>query len=211
MAENLELVTEVNRWREQCGVPGSPPCQPKPVGDAVSTLLAVDQDVLGTFPGGFGDNSNGDDHDDDHGVEVDGRLQFREGADPAPSSVSPPEAPTSVPDGNVNSSHDTLPTISPSQLPFDLSHLVEPIGMSGGSTAAIQTSTQHAIHHDPDMFDMLGDQYAMPVTPHINFLSSGTNFGGLSLDQNTFHNFDMPPSEMDFYLSNGRLNFNYMS
>jgi hypothetical protein len=53
LAENLQVVAELNTWRELHGLP---PKQAQSASDTLQKLLKVKEDVLGTFPGGFGDN-----------------------------------------------------------------------------------------------------------------------------------------------------------
>ena len=54
LAENLQVVAELNTWRELHGLP---PKQAQPASETLQKLLKVKEDVLGTFPGGFGDNA----------------------------------------------------------------------------------------------------------------------------------------------------------
>lgn len=54
LAENQQVVAEINTWRE---IGGLQPKQNIQTSETLQKLLTVDQDVLGTFPGGFGDNA----------------------------------------------------------------------------------------------------------------------------------------------------------
>lgn len=54
LAENAQLVSEVNALRSQMGVGIG--VQPKQVTAAMAQLLSVEHETLGTFPAGFGDN-----------------------------------------------------------------------------------------------------------------------------------------------------------
>ena len=56
LAENQQLVSELNTLRSQVGVPGMPLLQPRPVTEAMVQLKGVKDQVFGTFPAGFGDN-----------------------------------------------------------------------------------------------------------------------------------------------------------
>lgn len=50
----MQVVAELNTWRELHGLS---PKQAQPASETLQKLLKVKEDVLGTFPGGFGDNA----------------------------------------------------------------------------------------------------------------------------------------------------------
>lgn len=182
----------------------------KSTGDALSALLKVDQDVFGAFPGGFGDNPNGDDHEDDHQAEdADGRSQARERADQNPSSASPSELTPNLPVNITNDAAYLETSHHHNPAPFDSNNLHEPT-ISVSSISAAPTSVQQVVPNDPVVFSALDDAYGMPLASDGNLLPSDINFNTLSMGQNIFHEFDLPHTAMDFYFSNDQSNFAYM-
>jgi hypothetical protein len=69
------LLAEINNWRSLYNPGGIQQLQARPANNALLDLLKVDQEVFGTFPGGFGDNGTGDEHDEDQGGTTDDRVQ----------------------------------------------------------------------------------------------------------------------------------------
>ena len=67
LADYDALRVEINNWRSLYHPGGVQEVQARPVNNALQDLLEVDQEVFGKFPGGFGDNGTGDEHDEDHG------------------------------------------------------------------------------------------------------------------------------------------------
>ncbi|KAL4781651.1 hypothetical protein BJX76DRAFT_334816 [Aspergillus varians] len=56
LAENSQLVAEVNALRSQMGGTGMMPSAPRPITNAMAQLMGVQDEVYGKFPAGFGDN-----------------------------------------------------------------------------------------------------------------------------------------------------------
>lgn len=58
LEENRRLVSEITALRAQVGATSPFLIEPKPVTEAMSRLIGVQNEVLGTFPAGFYDNRN---------------------------------------------------------------------------------------------------------------------------------------------------------
>ncbi|KAF4964564.1 hypothetical protein FSARC_7523 [Fusarium sarcochroum] len=60
LAENRQLILEVNALRAQVMGPAAPLVQAKPMTEAMAQLAETKNHVFGTFPAGFGDNPTED-------------------------------------------------------------------------------------------------------------------------------------------------------
>lgn len=56
IAENRRLISEISALRTQVGATSMHPVEPKPITSAMARLMAVENEMLGTFPAGFEDN-----------------------------------------------------------------------------------------------------------------------------------------------------------
>jgi hypothetical protein len=116
LAENLELINELNTWRLQCGQPGR---EITPASDAILGLLNLDKEIFGTFPGGFGDNAQVgpliEAQDEDAGRQV---LEIQESTKP-PLSQETRETISQPQVGNIHNQEFTLLPSSVKQLPHN--------------------------------------------------------------------------------------------
>jgi hypothetical protein len=198
VAENVELIAEVNSWREQYGS-GIGSRQIKPVGDAVLAMLKIDQEIFGTFPGGFGDNGTGDDHDgDDHGAES---LRMEERRD-SPQSVSFPQAASSTSTNTGFNLPEYIPTNPLSEsdsFHTDTNHL---IGMPDGLMDANESTTQQIMLPDVDLFSFLGDGgYDLSLTSDMDAPPISSSFADLNMHRDILHDFIISPPQMGHYIA----------
>jgi hypothetical protein len=197
LAENIQLIVEVNSWREQYGS-GMGSRQVKPVGDAVLAMLKVDQEVFGTFPGGFGDNGTGDDHDGDgHGAEI---PQMEERRD-SPRSFSFPQA---APSTSTNMGFNL-----PEQIPIhphsgsqtfhpDTNHLM---GIPGSLMDANGSPTQQTMLPGVDPFSFLDDGgYDLSLVSNMDAPPISSSFADLNMHRDTLRDLIISPSQMRHYI-----------
>ena len=193
LAENLELIAEVNRWREQFSDRSL--CQPKPLGEGVTALLKVDQEVFGTFPGGFGDNSNGYGGDDDHKAENHERHQTEDGRQHIPPLRPTPETPKVI---------NVPPDISPRN---DQNENSPPVMGANRSTlcnvpanVAVPGSEQQLDLLDPSGVDFyaLGNTYGSNLDADFGMASAAHNFDDLNMDQNLFLDVPMAIPDLNY-------------
>jgi hypothetical protein len=184
LAENIELIAEVNSWREQYGS-GMGSRQVKPVGDAVLAMLKVDQEVFGTFPGGFSDNGTGDDHDgDDHGTE---RPQMEERRDSSQSVSFPQAAPsTSTNTGfNLPGYIPIHPHSGSQSFHPDTNHL---IGIPDSLMDANRSTTQQTMLPDVDLFSFLDDGgYDLSLASNMDAPPISSSFADLNMHRDILH------------------------
>lgn len=193
LTENIELIAEINSWREQYGA-GMGSRQVQPVGDAVLALLKVDQEVFGTFPGGFGDNGNGEEHDDEHVIE---RPQIDERRDSIQSVFPPQPAPpaSAVPDYDSAEYNSVDPQPVSQSFHLDFNHIM---GMPNNFTDVNGISTRQTMLPDEDPFPFLDDGYDIHLASNYPPISS--NFANLNMHRDVFHDFTTPTPEMGRYL-----------
>ncbi|PVH77602.1 hypothetical protein DL98DRAFT_266429 [Cadophora sp. DSE1049] len=204
LAENLELIAEVNRWREQFS--DRSPCQPMPLGEGVTALLKVDQEVFGTFPGGFGDNSNGDGGDEDHRAGNQERPQTEDGRHPIPHILPMPEAPK-------------IPNVPPDISPVNFHDETSPPTTGANASTltnipannTMTSSGQQMDFLDPtgdDFFTVLSNTYGNNLDPDFGIASAVHNFDDSNMDQNLF--LDVPMAIPDLnYNPNDTFPFGY--
>ncbi|KAF8849550.1 hypothetical protein BDZ45DRAFT_229851 [Acephala macrosclerotiorum] len=206
LAENIQLVAEVNSWREQYGV-GIGLRSAKPVGDAVQALLKVDQQVFGTFPAGFGDNGPGEGHDD-QGAENGTTPQIEETIKaPTRRDVFPPQEDTrTVSNTRLNLQANTYDAPQGSQPLAGLDDLPETMIIPNSFIEGDHLPTQ-TISVNEDIFSPLDHGYGVGLPS--NALPPSNNFADLNLRQNIYHDF---PPEIDYYLplANEMSNFGYI-
>lgn len=192
LAENLELIAEVNRWREQFSDRSLD--QPKPLGEGVTALLKVDQEVFGTFPGGFGDNSNGDGGDEDHRAGNHERHQTEDGRQQIPPLRPVPETPKvmNVPD---TSPQNDQTVHSPPAMGAHRSTLTNvPVNV------AMPGSEQQIDLLDPSGVDFytLGNSYGNNLDADFGMASAAHNFDDLNMDQNLFLDVPMALPDLNY-------------
>jgi hypothetical protein len=204
LAENLELVAEVNRWREQCSGVGMAARHVKPVNDAVVTLLKVDQEAFGTFPGGFGDNGVGEEQDEDQGAENGRRSLMEEQRELMPSHFLPHAIARPVSDTGLNLPEDpsvyaltgTQPLLAdPNQLP-------EIMGLPNSFMVPSQMPTQQAILPDQELFSFLDNGFGVSLPSNSHIPPPSSSFAELNMHQDVFHDIMAQP-EMGYYLAPG--------
>ena len=198
LAENIQLIVEVNSWREQYGS-SIGLRQVKPVGDAVLAILKVDQEVFGTFPGGFGDNGTGDDHDGDgHGAE---RPQMEERSD----------SPLSFPFRQGSPSTSTNKGFNlPEQIPIhphsgsqsfhpDANHL---IGIPDNLVGANGSTAQQTMLPDVDPFSFLDDGgYELSLVSNMDAPPISSSFADLNMHRDMLHDLIIAPPQMRHYIA----------
>ncbi|CZR56419.1 uncharacterized protein PAC_06307 [Phialocephala subalpina] len=196
LAENIELIAEVNGWREQYGV-GLGSRQVKPVNDAVQSLLEIDQQVFGTFPAGFGDNGPGEGHEEQE-AENGSTPQMEEHREPTQSNVPPPQTGNgTVPNtgirlqGNTSIHHLTQ---THAMLP-DLNDSSEMMSIPNGFGEVGHIPVQSIPLHE-DIFSSLDDGYNIPLASNADVPPS-TDFAEMNLHQTMYHDF---PPEIDYFL-----------
>ena len=198
LAENLELIAEVNRWREQFS--NMSPCRPKPLGDGVAALLKVDQEVFGTFPGGFGDNSNGDGGDDDHRVGNHERHQTEDGRQQIPPLLPVSETPKVInvpPDTSPqNDQTENSPPVMGAR-PSTLTN-VPANGAMPGSEQQIDLLDPSGV----DFYTALGNAYGNNLDANFGMASAAHNFDDLNMDQNLFLDIPLPIPDLNYTLTN---------
>jgi len=194
LAENLELIAEVNRWREQFS--NMSPCRPKPLGDGVAALLKVDQEVFGTFPGGFGDNSNGDGGDDDHRVGNHERHQTEDGRQQIPPLLPVSETPKVInvpPDTSPqNDQTENSPPVMGAR-PSTLTN-VPANGAMPGSEQQIDLLDPSGV----DFYTALGNAYGNNLDANFGMASAAHNFDDLNMDQNLFLDIPLPIPDLNY-------------
>lgn len=196
--KNLELTAEVNQWREQYGSRNSS-CQIIPVTDAVSALLRIEQEILGTFPGGFGDNANGDEHDEFHRAEPGLRPQQQRRTS---SGISHPH-PHALQPSMVNASRNVpdIPSIHDLRLSNELARTTGPLlsGLPNTMVMVDHSVAQHILPED-ELFHFLSDGYGLPLVPNVN-MNFANDFEVPAIQGISYQDFDIPPSATDFYLA----------
>jgi hypothetical protein len=190
LADNIELVNEVNTWRERSGIPGIGPRQVKPLGEALLALLKVDQDVLGTFPGGFGDNGIGEEQEDE-GTE---KPDFTHGQAPVKSSLRP-QAETFRSSDTI-ATLPTEPVIQPLQDPFN----IPPASVLPDGFIAMGEpfSPKQVMLPEDELFAQFNGGYMEGVTPLLQ-----SPFVEFNPNDPMYQGFNIPTSEMGFYLAPG--------
>ncbi|KAK0100210.1 hypothetical protein ONS95_008549 [Cadophora gregata] len=196
IAENLELIAEVNRWRGQFS--DRSPCQPKPLGDGVLALLKVDQEVFGTFPAGFGDNSTGDGDDEEHrGQNHD--LQQTEGIRHSISDSLPrPEVPMVLP-------QNIVPITSPSDPTLLFTGLVSSTSTGVPTSSTLPCSELQTDLYNPsgnDLFTIRGTTYGEHLDSTFGIPPMAHQFDDTIVNQNVFPNVPMPMPEINYGPSN---------
>ena len=213
LAEKNELIAEVNGWREQYGVASIGSRQVKPVGDPILALLKVDQEVFGTFPGGFGDNATIEEHDDDQGLENSSRPQVEEPRVPIHSNFNPQAATHTISNTGLNfQEHTSMHPLPRAQsVPTDSNHFSERL-IPNSHMQANRIAAQPTIIQPEDPFSFLDDGYGTPLASNANSLPPSSNFAELNMHQNIYHDFAMPLPEVGYYLTpaNDKLNMGYM-
>ncbi|KAH7403905.1 hypothetical protein BKA64DRAFT_462742 [Cadophora sp. MPI-SDFR-AT-0126] len=204
ISENLELIAEVNRWREQFS--GCSPWQPKPLGEGVTALLKVDQEVFGTFPGGFGDNSHGDGGDEDHTAGNQERSQTEDGGHPISHTLPMPEVPK-------------IPNVPPDISPVNFQNETSlPIAAANASTSMnfdpnnTRTSSGQQIDLlDPTsdgFFTIMSNTYGNNLDPDFGIASGANNFDSSNMDHNLFLDIPMAIPNLN-YNPNDTFHFRY--
>ncbi|KAH9214805.1 hypothetical protein DL95DRAFT_146506 [Leptodontidium sp. 2 PMI_412] len=189
LAENLELIAEVNRWREQFhGEKGT--CQPRPLGEAVVSLMKLDQDVFGTFPGGFGDNSQADGNEDQT-EESHKQTQLGNGRNPTPHILPRIEEPK-FPTLQTDSSHAFISNGQP------------PLATATDPSAG-EFNPNNPLIQDPFIF--VNNSYSNPLNSNHEMISTN-NFGDLNMDPTLFLDYPMPFPGSD-YLPGDTSHFGY--
>ncbi|KAE8446526.1 hypothetical protein EG329_011858 [Mollisiaceae sp. DMI_Dod_QoI] len=207
LAENIELTAEVNSWREQYGVAGMAPRQVRPVSDAILALLKVDQQVLGTFPAGFGDNGTGEERDD-QGVENGITLEMEEQRDTIQSEFPPQAEMHPVSNTGLNFLEDGASLPEAQQFLAESTPLSEMMRIPDSYLEANGISTQQTRLTHEDIPSSLDNGYDISL-PLDADLPPSSNFAELNLHQNIFHEF---APEMGYYLApeNDISDFGYM-
>jgi hypothetical protein len=213
LAENLELVAEVNSWREQYSAVGMTTRHVKPINDAVLELLKVDQEVLGTFPGGFGDNGVGEEHDDEQGVEKGSRAQMEEQKDPMPSHFPPNAVTRTVSKVPLNLPEDpsVYALTGTHPLPAESNHLSATTAIPISNMASMENGfidpnrmpIQQIISPNHDLFSFFHDGFGVSPTPHAGILPPSNNSAGLNMHHDVYHDIIMAQPEMGYYLAPG--------
>ncbi|KAH7336717.1 hypothetical protein BKA65DRAFT_553354 [Rhexocercosporidium sp. MPI-PUGE-AT-0058] len=206
LAENLELIAEVNRWRERFPGIESSPREPKPIGEAMLSLMKVDREVFGTFPGGFGDNSQVDAGDEDHSHS---QPRIEDRRDPMPNPLPIIEAPNfsivhtdRFPQTFVGDGHQPLEAATRSINTLPVPNLLDSTPASGSAR----------FHHpdtlSEDPFTFVDNLYGPPLDSNHGILSAANDVGDLNMDHSLFLDFPMPLPELN-YLSGDTSHFGF--
>jgi hypothetical protein len=190
LQENLEVITEVNTWREQYGMP---PMQPRVPGEAVQKLLKIDQDVLGTFPGGFGDNAAGDEHAPENGRDAQ--------KDAAPSSGLFTE--------NINhagavplSQRDHVPASQEASLQNTADQQLK----SPVESWEVPPYSENQI--PPDMFNLVPDSLGMD--PNLNNLLPLSPYTPFDLHPGLYQGLSVASPDLNMYQTNEQTDFGFL-
>lgn len=189
MAENMQVVAEVNTWRELHGLTPQPVL---PVGDKLKGLLDVKKDVLGTFPGGFGDNlvegENGNGSRRESEVQIEEAMQLdqspsKEVHKAAPAPVIPKSGPSRpiLPHLQSSQSNTFVQNIGANEPPNTVRFMDESL-ITSSNNGPFQP------HHDPLYMESLLD-------------AGNQTFPDFNAEQSIYPNFDLVSPDLDFYLT----------
>ncbi|KAM0425372.1 hypothetical protein ACHAPT_009429 [Fusarium lateritium] len=113
IAENRQLVSEVNALRKEVGGPAAPPVHASCVTEAMEQLAGVEHQVLGTFPAGFGDNWAGDSPQADDAVRSEAPQEVHDVTSSMGDFFSAPAQQTSTGISPDNGIHVTSGQLAP--------------------------------------------------------------------------------------------------
>ncbi|KAG4435589.1 hypothetical protein IFR05_008935 [Cadophora sp. M221] len=191
LAENLELIAEVNRWRGQFPGIEKSTCQPRPLGEAVVSLMKLDQDVFGTFPGGFGDNSQADGHEEQP-EDSHMQTQLVNGRNPTPHILPRTEEPN-------------FPIVPTDGSPHSFVGNGQPLLSTATGPSAREFNPNAPLSEDP--FTFVNNSYSNPLNSSHQVISTD-NFGDLNMDPSLFLDFPIPFPGSD-YLPGDTSHFGY--
>ncbi|KUJ17642.1 uncharacterized protein LY89DRAFT_58595 [Mollisia scopiformis] len=196
LAENMELVAEVNSWRKAYDVAGTGSQQVTPVGDAVRALLEFDRQVYGTFPAGFGDNGPAEEHVEE-GAENNSRPRIEEHREVV--QPKPPQNMAPVPDTGLSSQENV-----PAQPSFPIQQTLHPD--PNELSEAIQIPDNFMILNQlPEQPSSLGQNIPPSFDTVYDLISTSDadmlqpdHFADLNLRHDIFHDFTIPLPEIGY-------------
>lgn len=188
LQENLEVITEVNTWREQYGMP---PRQPQVPGEAVQRLLKVDQDVLGTFPGGFGDNAAGDEHAPENGRDAQ--------RDAAPSGLTAEDLNHA---GVISSQRDHFLPTQEAALQETTDQQLKP------SVESWEAPPYSENQIPPDMFNLVPDSLSMD--PNLNSLIPLSPYTPFDMHPGLYPGLNVASPDLNLYQTNEQTDFGFL-
>jgi hypothetical protein len=195
LAENSELLAEINSWRALYGGVGMTQYQARPVSDAVSDLFKVEKEIFGTFPGGFGDNGPGDEHDDDQWGE---NGKATEGDKEAFISDSSREL-VNIPDTNAATMPSHIDSIPPLKEPLPtqanlISSNIPEITRTLNVFQDLPLVTElQATNPDDQLLPLLDNEYGHSLGSYAE------SYTGTNVSQMIYNDFNMQPVDMGFY------------
>ena len=172
--------------------------QARPASDAILDLFKVENEVFGTFPGGFGDNGPGNEHDEDQWRSSGTGTRTAEGDKEAFRSDSSREL-VEIPDMNaaaIPSQIDSIPPINePLQIQANLASYnipENPRTLDAFQSLSIMTGLPATIPDD-QLLPLLGNEYEHPLGSYAE------SFTSMNVSPINYSDFNMQPMDMGFY------------